>query len=84
MGPPVDVYSLGCLYLELFGRKRVRPGLDGTEIMMKVFGSYDTPPCMPDLNHLDGMYFKICTSCCQLDPAIRANIDEIVSMVQQI
>ena len=83
-GPPVDIYSLGCLYLELFGRRRVWPGLDGTEIMMKVCGSYDTPPCMPDLKHLDEMYFRICSSCCQLDPANRPNIDEIVNLVEQV
>ena len=34
-GPPVDVYSLGCLYIELFGRRRVWPELDDTEIISK-------------------------------------------------
>ena len=44
----VDIYSLGCLYLELFAKRRVWLGLDATEIMMKVCGFYNTPPCMPD------------------------------------
>ena len=43
-GRAVDIYSLGCLYLEVFSRRRVWPGLDSTEIMMKVCGSYDSPP----------------------------------------
>ena len=37
-GCAVDVYSLGCLYLEVFSRCRVWPGLDSTEIMIS---------CMP-------------------------------------
>lgn len=41
-GSAVDVYSLGCLYIELFGKKRVWPGLDGPAIMIKVLGSYET------------------------------------------
>ena len=34
-GPAVDVYSLGCLLIELFGRHRVWPGLDGMQIMQR-------------------------------------------------
>ena len=91
-GPPEDVHvnSLGCLYmyLKLFGRKRVWPGLDGTKIMIKVCGLYDNAPCMSDLNHLDGiymyMYSIICTSCCQLDPANRSDTYKIVDMAEQI
>ena len=44
-GCAVDIYSLGYLYLEVFSRRRVWPCLDSTEIMMKVCGSYDSPPC---------------------------------------
>ena len=51
-GPAVDVYSLGCLFIELFDRRRVWPGLVGPDIMMKVLGSYDTPPEGPVRNHL--------------------------------
>ena len=42
-GPAVDIYSLGCLFIELLGRKHVWADLDATAIMMKVVGSYDTP-----------------------------------------
>ena len=51
-GPAVDVYSLGYLFIELFGRQRVWPGLDGPDIMLKVLGSYDTPPEGPETSHL--------------------------------
>ena len=43
-GPAVDVYALGCLYIELFGQRRVWPGLDGVQIMQKVCGSFNVPP----------------------------------------
>jgi serine/threonine protein kinase len=33
-GPAVDIYSLGCLFIELFGKQRVWPDLDQTAIMM--------------------------------------------------
>jgi len=41
----VDIYSLGCLYIELFGEKWVWEGItDGIQIMQKVCGSYNNPP----------------------------------------
>ena len=46
-GPAADIYSLGCLYIELFGRKRVWPNLEGPEIMMRVLGSFNNPPQVP-------------------------------------
>ena len=39
MGIAVDVYALCCLYIELFGQKRVWPRLDGVQIM-QVCGSF--------------------------------------------
>ena len=60
-------HALGCLYLEVFSRRRVWPGLDSTEIMMKVCGSYDSPTCMPDLSNLNGVHVEICGSCLKLD-----------------
>ena len=83
-GPSVDIYSMGCLYVELFGKQRVWPGLDGTEIMLKVCGSYNTPPCSPNLSHLKVDYFNICHSCCQLDPTSRPTIDEVVYMLTHL
>ena len=53
-GPAVDIYSLGALFLELFGCRRVWPGLELAEIMLKVCGS---PPEMPDMTHLDSTTF---------------------------
>jgi len=76
----VDVYSLGCLYIELFGEKRVWEGItDGMQIMQKVCGSYNIPPQMPSTDHLPPMYASICKGCCKLDPKQRLHIDVIMT-----
>ena len=80
----VDIYSLGCLFVELFARRRVWPGLDAAEIMMKVCGSYDTPPTMPDLSDLGADYREICCRCLQLDCAHRLSIDEVKDMLSKL
>lgn len=81
-GAAVDIYSFGCTLLELFGSRRVWPNLDSTEIMMRVCGSYDEPPRMPDMAHLTSTYQRICSGCCQLDPASRLSIDEVLQLIQ--
>jgi serine/threonine protein kinase len=57
-GPAVDIYSLGCLFIELFGGKRVWLDLDGPDIMLQILGSYNTPPKLPDMGHLKEPYIK--------------------------
>ena len=47
---PLDAF--GCLLIELFGRRRVWPGLDGPDIVVQIMGTYNTPPQMPDSSHL--------------------------------
>ena len=83
-GVAVDIFSLGCLYLELFCRRRVWPGLNSTEIMMKVCGSYDTPPRMTDLGDLAVEYREICGSCLQLEQLHRPTINEVVDMLRKL
>ena len=82
-GRAVDIYSLGCLYLEVFSRRRVWPGLDSTEIMM-VCGSYDSPPSMPDLSDLSGVHLEICGSCLKLDQTSRPKINKVVEMLRKL
>lgn len=83
-GPAVDIYSLGCLFIELFGRKRVWPDLDATAIMVKVVGSYDTPPEMPDTSHLCHPFGGFCSKLCQIEPSKRPNIQEVLRMVKDL
>ena len=61
-GPAVDIYALGCLFIELFGRRRVWEGYDSSDIMMKVLGSYKTPPEVLALT----IYQQKFISCAQL------------------
>ena len=77
----VDIYALGCLFLELFGKRRVWPGLDGPDIMMKVLGSYGTPPEMPDTSHLESCYQSLCQKLCQLDAKNRPCSAEVIEML---
>ena len=83
-GPPVDIYSLGCLLIELFGRRQVWPGLDGPDIMVQIMGTYDTPPQMPDTSHLKAPFGTICQQLCQLDPARRPKCGEVLKMLKEV
>ena len=66
-GPDVDVYALGCLYIELFGWRGVWPGLNRVQIMQKMWGSLNIPPLMPATSHLHSRFRKVSSFCCQLD-----------------
>ena len=78
----VDIYSLGCLYIELFGRKRVWPsGISGMQIMQKVCGSYGSPPVSPSTSHLTPSQQTLCNGCCQLDYKKRLNIHEVIDLL---
>ena len=75
-----DVYSLGYLYIELFGGKWVLKGItDGMQIMQKVCRSYNNPPEMPRVDHLGPIYVKICKGCCELDPKKRLPINDVAN-----
>ena len=83
-GPQVDMYSLGCLLIELFGRKRVWPGLDAPDIMVRIMGTYETPPQMPDTSHLKAPFSTICQQLCQLDATRRPKSGETLKMLMEI
>ena len=83
-GPPVDVYSLGCLFIELFGSKSMWGELTNMEIMQKVCGAYNVPPEMPSVEHLDHQLRPICKRCCQLDAAARPLAREVLKMIQAV
>lgn len=83
-GPAVDVYSFGCLLIELFGRRRVWPGLDGPDIMLRVMGSYQTPPQMPTVSHLKPDIGEICAQLCQLKPENRPTSSQVVDMLKKL
>ena len=83
-GPAVDIYSLGCLFIELFGRQRVWPGLDAPDIMVKVLGSYDTPPVGPETGHLPHAIGELCSKLTNLDPAKRPTSTAVLESVKEL
>ena len=71
--------SLGCLYIELFGERKVWPGLNtAVEVVQKVCGSYNTAPTMPKTDDLPLLYAKLCNSCCQLNAKDHVNMDVVI------
>lgn len=82
-GPAVDIYSLGCLYIELFGKRRIWENMDGAEIMLKVLGAFDVPPQGPSTSHLLPVYANLCSQMCSLDPTLRPTCNEVLSSMKQ-
>ena len=83
-GTPVDIYSFGCLLIELFGRNRVWPGLDGPGIMLCIMGSYQTPPQMPNISHLQDDIQELVSELCQLDPKDRPTSDQVLHKLRHL
>ena len=83
-GTPVDIYSLGCLFVELFARRRVWPNLDAPDIMMRVMGSYETPPQMPDTSDIKKPFDDICHKLCQLEAAKRPHSGDVLMMLKNV
>ena len=81
-GPAVDVYSLGCLFIELFGRQRVWQDLDAPDIMLKVMFCFNVPPQMPETKHLKAPYREICAQMCQLNPQNRPTSGAVVELLK--
>lgn len=80
-GPSVDMYSLGCLLVELFGKRRVWSGLSGPSIMAKVIGSFGVPPEGPSVSHLSQPYRDLCSNLCELDPTKRLKSQEALEII---
>lgn len=83
-GPAVDIYSLGCLFIELFGRKRVWRQLDGPGIMRKVLGAYNCPPQGPSTAHLCPTFAILCSQMCALEAASRPNSSYVLATVENM
>ena len=83
-GSAVDIYSYGCLLIELFGHKRVWGRLQQMEIMHKVCGSYQTPPEPPDVQHIQPPLQDVCRNCTNLTPEERPSIHHILNSLRDI
>ena len=71
---PVDIYSFGCVMIELFQNKRVWGDVvDGIHviIMAKVVGKFNVQPQSPPTADVPDEYKKICKHCTEYDPTKR-------------
>jgi serine/threonine protein kinase len=83
-GTPVDIYSFGCLLIELFSRKRLWEGFTAIEVMQRVIGSYNTPPTGPNLSNLEEEYRSVCENCVKLEPDERPTAEEVFSLLSHL
>ena len=83
-GTGVDIYSFGCLMIEVFGQRKVWGDLSGINIMYKVCGSYNNPPQSPSVTHLPLHCQDICKSCCYTDSTKRPRIHEVMKMLDTL
>ena len=83
-GSAVDIYSFGCLLIELFGHKRVWGKLQQMEIMHKVCGSYQSQPESPNVQHIQPPLQDLCRKCTSLIPEDRPFIHQILNSLRDI
>lgn len=83
-GAAVDIYSFGCLLIELFGQKRLWHGLSGPQIMQVVCGTFRTAPSSPCTDHLEEQYRIICNRCTQLEPKDRPTIGLVTALMESL
>ena len=83
-GTPVDIYSFGCLMIEVFGQKKVWGDLPGINIMHKVCGSYNEPPQSPSVAHLPLHCQNICRSCCCTIGQKRPTIQDVIGTLETL
>jgi len=70
-----DVYSLGCVFIELFAMRRVWPGLAATAIMCNV-AVLNQQPSTSDIKPVPIQ--KICEQCTSIEPSGRPEVGDIV------
>lgn len=74
-----DIYSLGCLLIELTTRNRVWGNLDAGQICAKVCGTYLIAPQQPSTSEVPQTYRELCELCTQLKPADRPTAIQVLN-----
>eukprot|EP00731_Ephydatia_muelleri_P023454 Em0015g1037a len=68
---PADIYSFGCVLIELTTSRRVWGTMDGYQITAKVCGSYQLLPEPPSTDAVPEPYKNLCAQCTRLNQAER-------------
>ena len=71
-----DVYAFGCVFIELFGHKKIWEGLSAIQIMFKVA----MEEAIPDCSHLPPSVVPICNKCLQ-DQEIRVSATTVLYLL---
>ncbi|KAL5474669.1 hypothetical protein EMCRGX_G026652 [Ephydatia muelleri] len=81
---PVDMYSFGCLLIELLTEKKVWGDLDGCQITAKLCGSFQTPPEQPSVTDVPKEYKDLCTQLTRIVPSERPTALLALQQLSQI
>lgn len=82
---PADIYSLGCVMIELFTEQHVWGDLDGSQITAKVLGTYDQPPPQqPSCLELPERLQDICLKTTRMIPAERPTASDVLITLQSL
>ena len=76
---PVDIYSFGCVIIEMHQNERVWGDLDGYQIMGKVLGSFQAQPESPPVQNVSEQHRQICKDCTAYDPSKRPSASQLVN-----
>lgn len=75
-----DVWSYGCLLVELFARGELYPGEDGVQVAMQV-GKGQKRPTTPDTNQ---QMIQLIDSCFVVDVSSRPTMEKILQQIMQV
>eukprot|EP00731_Ephydatia_muelleri_P000709 Em0001g709a len=74
----VDIYSFGCVIIELFTGKRVRGELDTCQITCKILGTREDDPQTPSCEEVPEEHREICAHSTALDGSDRPSAQEMI------
>ena len=75
----VDMYSLGCVLIELFEERTIWPDLDSYQIQQKVCGSFQQQPAPPSIDRVPDECKDICTSCTRIEASGTTNCSSFLA-----
>ena len=78
-----DIYSLGCLLIELSTRNPVWGKLDAGQITAKVCGTYLIAPQQPSTSEVPQTYRELCRLCTRLNPAERPTAMQVLNRLNK-